>query len=115
MRCRNHSLDLQLITGFCSATSYGIGTNERTCLIREAERQIGQAEVVRRLDAAVAPLRRPWSEAVHSGPATVRHPIIVAGYRHRLFLPPIPRPTPAPKSPPPQFPCHTPVALLLPQ
>src|SRR5258707_1447643 len=79
MRCRNHSLDLQLITGFCSATSYGIGTNERTCLIREAECQIGQAEIIRRLDAAVAPVRRPWSEAVHSRPATVRHPIIVAG------------------------------------
>src|SRR5260221_5026474 len=86
MRCRNHSLDLQLITGLCSATSYGIGTNERTCLIREAERQIGQAEVVRRLDAAATPVRRPWSEAVHSGPATVRHPIIVAAHRHRILL-----------------------------
>src|SRR5258706_15731462 len=95
MRCRNHSLDLQLITGFCSATSYGIGTNERTCLIREAERQIGQAEVVRRLDAAVAPVRRPWSEAVHSGPATVRHPIIVSGYRHPVLLSQTPSTTPA--------------------
>src|SRR5260221_13271140 len=86
MRCRNHSLDLQLITGFCSATSYGIGTNERTCLIREAERQIGQAEVVRGLDAAATPVRRPWSEAVHSGPATVRHPIIVASDPHPFLL-----------------------------
>src|SRR5258706_7981658 len=47
---------------------------------------MGKAEVLRSLDAAVAPVRGPWSEAVHSGPATVRHPIIVAGNRHPLLL-----------------------------
>src|SRR5260370_11528269 len=105
MRCRNHSLDLQLITGFCSATSYGIGTNERTCLIREAERQIGQAEVVRRLDAAVAPVRRPWSEAVHSGTATVLHPIIVAEERQQSMPLPVAHSTATPRSRVTQRPC----------
>src|SRR5258706_8188989 len=47
---------------------------------------MGKAEVLRSLDAAVAPVRGPWSEAVHSGPATVRHPISVAGTGTRLLL-----------------------------
>src|SRR6185312_12734707 len=70
VRCRHHSLDLQVITGFCPASGNRIGTDQRAALIWKAIGNIVHAEIVRRLGAVVAPARRPWPVAVHYWSAT---------------------------------------------